>query len=353
MARLATPWMILAVLLPFAFGISVAIADDNGPDGSVMTFADPEIVESSGLVVARGLVATVNDSGDAGRTFVVDLATGETVGGVTWGEARDVEALAPTPSGGLLVGDIGDNSRSRDSVELVAVDFARGQTSGDDGRYRLTYPEGSHDAEALLVHPVTGEVLVATKGVFAGELYAAPRPLNRLAEGEAGVFSPVAQVGSMITDGAFFPDGNHLILRNYSSATVYSYPGLEKVGTFDLPEQEQGEGIAVAPDGRVFISTEGQFTDLLVVRLPAKIRRAVAPPVVVPSPSPAPPSAVPDGSGTSRVGVDPDGADDAGDVPVEPAAPEPVVEQPLWLWLGGVLVAGVALVVLVRSLRPR
>lgn len=348
MGRLATPWLILAVLLPFAFGISVALADDEGPDRSVLTFADPEIVESSGLVVRDGLVATVNDSGDVGRTFVVDLRTGETVGGVTWGEATDVEALAPTPDGGLLVGDIGDNSRSRDFVELVQVGFARGETTGEESRYRLTYPDGSNDAEALLVHPVSGEVLVATKGIFSGELYAAPEPLDGLTEGDAGVFTAVAQVGSVITDGAFFPDGSHLILRDYSSATVYTYPGLAKVGTFDLPEQEQGEGIAVDDDGGVFVSTEGQFTSMLRVPIPAEVRRALASVSSAPSPSPSVPGE-PSAGASAEVspGVP---SEESLDGPVEP---EPAVEQPLWLWLGGVLIAGVALVVLVRSLRPR
>lgn len=341
--RLSTPWIALVVMLPFAVGLGVAFADEEQPDRAVMEFADPEIIESSGLVVSGGLVATVNDSGDAGRTFVVDLATGETVGGVTWGEAADVEALAPTADG-LLVGDIGDNTRSRDSVELLEVAFARGQTSGGETRYRLSYPEGAADAEALLVHPVNGEVLIATKGIFSGELYAAPAPLAELPEGDAGVWEPVAEVGSVITDGAFFPDGRHLILRNYSSATIYSYPGLETVGSFDLPEQEQGEGISVAPDGRVYVSTEGQFTSLLRVPLPGDLADVVAPvepsdePSVDPSSDPGEPTVIPDGA-------------TQGEVPLDEV--EPRDGRPLWPWVGGVLVAVVGIAVLVRSLRPR
>ena len=42
-------------------------------DGRAMfSFADPEIVESSGLVAADDRVWTVNDSGDIGRVFTVD-----------------------------------------------------------------------------------------------------------------------------------------------------------------------------------------------------------------------------------------------------------------------------------------
>ena len=46
----------------------------------LFSFADPEIVESSGLVATEGLVVTVNDSGDAARAFIVDPGSGETVG---------------------------------------------------------------------------------------------------------------------------------------------------------------------------------------------------------------------------------------------------------------------------------
>ena len=47
------------------------------------------------------------------------------------------------------------------------------------------------------------------------------------------------------TDGAFFPDGRHLVVRDYGRAVVYAFPVLEAVAEVDLPEQQQGEGIAV------------------------------------------------------------------------------------------------------------
>jgi len=60
----------------------------------VTRFEDPEIVESSGLAVDDGLLVTTNDSGDSGRVFTVDPATGETVGVTQWSaEPVDVEAL--------------------------------------------------------------------------------------------------------------------------------------------------------------------------------------------------------------------------------------------------------------------
>ena len=40
--------------------------------------------------------------------------------------------------------------------------------------YRFTYPDGPHDAEALLVDPRDGRIWIATKDVFGGGLYRAP-----------------------------------------------------------------------------------------------------------------------------------------------------------------------------------
>ena len=141
--------------------------------------------------------------------------------------------------------------------------------------YEITYPGGARDAEALLVHPETGQVLVASKGLMAGILYAAP---ERLSESDPNRLRAVADVPGLVTDGAFFPDGRHFVLRSYSRAVVYTYPGFESVGDVTLPEQEQGEGIAVDEEGRVYLSSEGQRAPVLRIDLPPRIERAVAPP---------------------------------------------------------------------------
>jgi hypothetical protein len=70
---------------------------------------------------------------------------------------------------------------------------------------------------------------------------------------------------AFVTDGAFFPDGRHYVLRGYGSAEVYTYPGNERVASFRLPAQRQGEGIAVDSDGWVHVSSEGQHSRVLRV----------------------------------------------------------------------------------------
>jgi hypothetical protein len=314
-----------AIVVPFAIGFSVADADAP-PAKEVCRFQDPQIVESSGLVAGHGLFATVNDSGDSGRVFVVDAASCRTVGTTTWTDAaEDIEALAPA-GGEVLVGDIGDNLAQRDSLRLLRVPVGPGPRAVTPTSYEITYPGGARDAEALLVHPRSGRVLVASKGLMSGTLYAGPK---RLSSTEANRMEPVADVLGMATDGAFFPDGRHFVLRSYSRAVVYTYPGLESIGEVTLPDQEQGEGIAVDERNRVFLSSEGQRAPVLRLDLPHRIERAVAL-------EPSPPT--PDGS-----------AGDAG----EPGTTEPDPERPVWPWLLGGAFGAAMIVVLLRALRPR
>ncbi|MEJ7833891.1 MAG: hypothetical protein WKF79_13310 [Nocardioides sp.] len=323
-----------AVATPFALGLAASGPDRPRPE---FEFRDPQIVESSGLVARDGLFVTVNDSGDTGRIFVVDPASGRTVGSAAWdAEATDVEALAPTDDGTVLVGDIGDNAGSRDSVRILEVPMTRGDRSVEPPLSELTYAGGPTDAEALLVHPGSGQLLIASKGLFGGVLYAAPAGFEMGAGPDRPTrLEAIGDVIGLVTDGAFFPDGRHFVLRDYGRAVVYSYPALSAVGSFTLPDQPQGEGIAVDEDGSVFVSTEGQFTSVLRVPLPLRIAR-----VVDPAPSP-----------TTDPGPDVESLPDEGDQPLTEPATEP--DRPAWPWLLGGAVGAAALAVLLRALRPR
>jgi len=271
-----------AMVVPFALGLASSPADRKDV---VLTFTDPRIVESSGLVARGEDFVTVNDSGDDGRTFLVDR-NGDTVGTSAWGEATDVEAVAPWGRDSVLVGDIGDNGSERDSVRLLQVPVESGERDVAPEEFEVTYPGGPRDAEALLVHPVTGRVYVASKELFGGTLYAAPRELS---SSRSNRLQPLGPVIGIVTDGAFFPDGRHLVLRDYGRAVVYAFPSLDRVGEVPLPDQPHGEGIAVGVDGSVYVSTEGQFTAVLRVSLPGDLREAMAPaPDTTPPPTSEP-----------------------------------------------------------------
>ena len=319
----------LLVSAPFAMGVVVT---PDAPHGTTaFTFQDPAIVEASALVVQDGLYLTSNDSGDTGRVFAVDGA-GTTVGVTHWADdPTDVEALAPAGPGSVWVGDVGDNLGSRSYVTITRVPVGRGDRTVQATSYRLTYPRGAADAETLIRNPVTGRLYIATKNVFGGTLYAVPR---RLSASDTNRLRPVGHVLAIATDGSFFPDGRHLIVRNYSSATVYDWPSLQQVGSFDLPAQRQGEGIAVAADGTLYLSSEGVGSPVVATRVPAHLRRAM----VAETAGSAPSSTASPSTGNG-----------AGD----PSEPTDAPSHDVWPWaVGGLLGLGV-LLVLLRALRPR
>lgn len=325
--------------------VGAAAAAPDSAEGEVVTvLVDPDIVESSGLVVTDGLAVTVNDSGDSARIFTVDLATGETVGVTRWdAEVRDVEALAPAGEGHVWVGDIGDNLAARDSVVVTRVPFGRGDRDVVGEAYELVWPDGARDAESLLASPVDGRLHLVSKDPFGGQVYAAPK---RLDPDRPNRLEPVAEVAGLITDGAFFPDGRHAVLRNYGIGYLHELPSWRQVSMFRLPPQQQGEGIAVSPDGVVHLSSEGVDSELLRITLPADARAALGlPPDGVGEPEPdgtEPDETRPGGTGPDEVDADEAGAEEAGAADVD-----------WWPWaLTGIGVV-VVLAVLVRSLRPR
>jgi len=254
------------------------------PSQKLFSFTDNKIFESSGLVDRGDVVYTNNDSGDAAIVYGVDAATGNTISRTRYAPSvTDVEALAPGARGSLWAGDIGDNLQRRKDVAVYRLTPLDGDHPAV--RYTLTYPDGPHNAETLLVRPHKKKrILIVTKSAFGGTVYAVPRHLrpgthrNRM--------HAIAEVRGLITDGTFFPDGKHVLLRTYTSASVYTFPAFGLVGTVRLPPQPQGEGISVGQDGRVLVSSEGVHSDVLQVDLPAALTspsaRAVSGPLALP-----------------------------------------------------------------------
>jgi hypothetical protein len=228
---------------------------------------DDRITESSGLALSirhPHTVWTVNDSGDSARVFAVDTNTGKTVGVHTFdADVRDVEALAITPQGQMLVADIGDNESARKFVRVFWFDEpALGTTSGAWASWELSYPDGPHNAEALAVDPTSGRILVVTKEVPGG-IYALPaspsrRGLNRLTR--------VGTAPGMATDAVFLPDGSGLAVRTYTSLVVMDPSSWRVASTQLLPLQPQGETVAVAPGGAgLLVGSEGRSSRVIGV----------------------------------------------------------------------------------------
>jgi hypothetical protein len=271
-----------------------------GPPVIIATLKNPSINESSGLVASRtrpGAYWTHNDSGDGPFVYAFN-ATGASLG--TWkvvgATAIDWEDIAAGPgpdpkSTYLYIGDIGDNNKSRDEIVVYRLTEPpitpkdRKSTKSKPGLteraevFRLRYPDGKHDAEALLVHPVTGDLYVVSKVALSNaSVYSATAPLTAgkvITLKRLGELKLPSLFGGIITGGDISPDGKRLALCDYFQgyeavlpARARSFDAIwqERLTGFSLGKRKQGESIAYRLDGRALLATsEGKSSELIQV----------------------------------------------------------------------------------------
>jgi len=244
---------------------------------------DPVINESSGMAISRRIPNRsyrVNDSGDTGRFFVMDLAgrgmKSVNIRGFNPIDNEDM-ALGPCDSSTdcIFIGDIGDNDRKRTTIELVVVqerpDFPAEVQAAY--RVRMQYPDGPHDAESLGVHP-NGTVYIVTKDAVKSVIYRLRRDQWRESRNGVAMLEPVVTLDwpalrpntlpftRMATGMDIAPDGKRFLLLNYVDAVEFFIdlsadipnPAAWKEGVhyrrIELTTLEQEESIAYLPDGR-------------------------------------------------------------------------------------------------------
>jgi len=240
--------------------------------------SDLRIDESSGLACSAShpnLIYTVND--EDGPVFAIDSLTGDTVGTLRVADRKlsDPEALSMGPDGVLWIADIGVNRGKKKAFALYTL---REPGPGDHGalpaeKFRIGYPDDSRpDAEALLVHPVTGDGFIITReapgrlyGFRAGQLDSARKTvLSLLATG----------LPADVTDACFTIDGRFALVRQKGrqrSVTVLDGSSWQPLEEFAVPPLMQPETIAADPDGKhVWIGSEGRNSPLIRVPIPAR-----------------------------------------------------------------------------------
>jgi hypothetical protein len=273
------------VLLPSAAALADASSDASpAPAAAPHTLCrltDPRLPELSGLVVIGEKMLAMNDGGDRLTVYVLDSTCAVVDVKSAPVDPYDPEDLALGGDGTIWLSDTGDNLAQRPTVALLAL-----HPDGSTAIYRLTYPDGPHDAEALLLAPdgtpyvVTKEVL-GTSGVY--------RPASGLVDGGTVAMTkvasltltvtgtpggPVGRAGQlMVTGGAVSADGKLIALRTYTDAYVWPLTGSDvpkalaaKPVRIALPRAPQGEAISFAADSRrLVVAGEGLPGDVTIL----------------------------------------------------------------------------------------
>ena len=244
--------------------------------------ANPAIREASALVASRqwpGTYWTLNDSKNSPTVFAID-EQGRARGAFQVPNATNVDweamQIGPDGAGGtaLYIGDIGDNIHLRRDAVIYRVPEPRPAEPGvvatlptePAAVFRVRFPYGADNVEAMLVHPTSGEVLFFSREMTGYSLVYSLPTLTESDQPQVPEFVgalPVRQYEAIrgvsdgqITDGAISSDGTRVVLRTYASALVYDLVEGEPLASivekeprvYPLGDGPKGEGISFRLD---------------------------------------------------------------------------------------------------------
>jgi hypothetical protein len=248
--------------------------------GSVM---EEGLNEISGIAVSRKnarVIWVVEDSGNGGQVHALNDAGKLLATYSIGGAALDMEDLSvgPGPGGAqyLYIADIGDNTGTRPSVAIYRApepDVAFDQAPIVAALPMLEplpfkYPDGSYNAEALIVDPATQDLYIITKDGFAKpntifrlsapHAPATVRTVERLGATYGGAGTDLAVSAADIS-----ADGSHIMVRALRSATHYTrVTGVSIADTIikgtacdaELAVEDKGESISFSATGYFSVS---------------------------------------------------------------------------------------------------
>lgn len=304
----------LAAVAAFVLGAcgNAPSLDRTRPDAAAVVsteYSAPEIagrIESKDIRESSGLAAspcqpnvlwTHNDAGDDEYIFAISTA-GKHLGAWRVQNARNVDWEDMTafkdPAGKcfLVIGDIGNNKEDRSELAVYRVTeptVSPEDSESSSKQPRLTspaeamkfkYPDKTHNAETMIVHPRSGDIYVMTKSESGpSQIYKVrssfgsetPAVTEKIGE----ISLPSVPVG-LLTGGSVSPDGRRVILCDYQKGFELVLPDgtsdfdviwRQKPLVVDLGKRKQGEGVTYSSDGNtIYASSENKNAPLVRVR---------------------------------------------------------------------------------------
>ncbi len=258
--------------------------------------------ENSGMAYSKqyNRMYAINDSGNGNYFFVIDMK-GELIEKVKINNAKntDYEGLSYAPCGEdqcIYIGDVGDNSEDNKTHHVYVIkelsSFKKLANLKTD--ITFSYEDGvTPNSESLAVHPVTGDIYIATKN-YDGKSTFLYKISKEVFSGKSNVTTQAKLVGEVsyttlerstkieftdTTDMAFSPSGKKFLLLTDQSRTVWefsidlsTFSYLNVSDIFDhyrvLPIDYLGqeESLTYINEDEFIYTTEGDGAPLLRVR---------------------------------------------------------------------------------------
>jgi hypothetical protein len=253
----------------------------------VCTVQDERLPKISGVAAVSGgyVVVDKEENGTALRLYKLDPACKPSR---ILNDADDdpfsPQDLAATPDGTLWVADVGDDQLERATAAVHKV--PTGATKAQ--KYRLQYPDGKHNAAALIMQPNGVPVIITKEAGAVAKLYTTAAPLatlNTVKLVAAGTLTmpasttsggPVGPGGRTVVTGATLsPDGKKVLVRTYTDAYEWDVTAAVpaalqgKPRHTPLPDEAAGEAITYTSDGLNYVTLSARSPSQLLEWTPA------------------------------------------------------------------------------------
>jgi hypothetical protein len=276
-------WILTVLMLGAVYKIWFAKASFVADRSYEVTYR--EIREVSGLVASIENKNKLWVHNDGSRTLRLYLLSRDGIlerrfrfKDVRTEDFEDIAVRSEGDRSFLYIGDIGDNYGRREAVRILRLREPKLTDSIRDIKVDsvfLTYPDGSRDAEAMLVDPVTGQLYIISKRDDNPHVYKA-----KLQFGTRDTI-PMSLVGKLsltgtgvlgwVTAADISPDGTQVLLRSYGNVFYWKRKRGELLEEMFKREPEalshtseiQGEAIGFSRNGEGFYTiSEGRTPSL-------------------------------------------------------------------------------------------
>lgn len=260
------------------------------PQPSAVLVNPGQIDEVSGIADSKknpGYLWVQQDSGNPEELFLLShsgkLKKKLKLRGVVNRDWEDI-VLAKGPEPGvnyIYLADIGNNNLSAQRFFIYRFPEPHDSENEVESFEKISffYPDGTHDAEALLVDNNTKDIYIITKQDSLSGIYKIAYPQDQNSVNKAQLIGQLPFNG--VVSAAFSPDGNEVLIKTYSSvyywrldngSSIRQVLHAAPVHVSYLPEP-QGEAITFSNDNKGFFTLSERPTFIKDVKLYFYLRK--------------------------------------------------------------------------------